>query len=134
MSDREPWSVTQLLSRLKFAVESEVGEARVVGEIGSCKVAGSGHVYFTLKDETAQLACVLYRYQAASCRVQLREGVRVELSGRATVWEGRFNSLSITCVRQESVPCSSNLKLSSVSWSPRACSPPLVSVHCRAIR
>ncbi len=89
MSDREPWSVTQLLSRLKFAVESEVGEARAVGEIGSCKVAGSGHVYFTLKDETAQLACVLYRYQAASCRVQLREGVRVELSGRATVWEGR---------------------------------------------
>ena len=89
MSENEPCSVTQLLARLKYAVESDVGEARVVGEIGSCKVAGSGHVYFTLKDATAQLACVFYRYQAAACRVLLREGLRVELAGRATVWEGR---------------------------------------------
>lgn len=89
MSENEPCSVTQLLARLKYAVECDVGEAMVVGEIGSCKVAGSGHVYFTLKDATAQLACVFYRYQAASCRVHLIEGLRVELVGRATVWEGR---------------------------------------------
>lgn len=89
MSKNEPWSVTQLLARLKYAVEGEVGEARVVGEIGSCKAASSGHVYFTLKDANAQLSCVLYRYQAVGCRVHLREGLLVELSGRATVWEGR---------------------------------------------
>lgn len=89
MSESEPCSVTQLLARLKYAVENDVGEANVVGEIGSCKVASSGHVYFTLKDASAQLACVFYRYQAASCRISLREGLRVELAGRATVWEGR---------------------------------------------
>lgn len=82
-------SVTELVTRLKYAVEGQVGEQRVVGEIGSCKPAGSGHVYFTLKDRTAQLQCVLYRYQAAMCRVRLRDGLQVELSGRATVWEGR---------------------------------------------
>lgn len=82
-------SVTELLARLKWAVEAEVGEQSVVGEIGSCKIAGSGHVYFTLKDATAQLQCVLYRYQAAACRVRLREGLQVELVGKATVWEGR---------------------------------------------
>ncbi|MBQ4614462.1 MAG: exodeoxyribonuclease VII large subunit [Akkermansia sp.] len=82
-------SVTELLARLKWAVEAEVGEQSVVGEIGSCKMAGSGHVYFTLKDATAQLQCVLYRYQAAAARVRLREGLLVELTGKATVWEGR---------------------------------------------
>ncbi len=88
MSDT-PQSVSSLLSRLKLAVERTVGEQSVLGEIGSCKAAGSGHVYFTLKDDKAQLQCVLYRYQAAGCRVQLREGIQVELRGKATVWEGR---------------------------------------------
>ncbi len=82
-------SVTELVARLRRAVEVEVGEQRVAGEIGSCKMAGSGHIYFTLKDEASQLACVLYRFQANSCRVRLREGLQVELTGRATVWEGR---------------------------------------------
>ena len=89
MSEDKPLSVTELLAHLKRAVEVQVGEQRVVGEIGSCKVASSGHVYFTLKDAAAQLACVLYRFQANACRLHLREGLQVELEGRATVWEGR---------------------------------------------
>lgn len=87
MNPDKPLSVTELLARLKRAVEVEVGAQRVLGEIGSCKVASSGHIYFTLKDAAAQLACVLYRYNSG--RVVLREGMQVELEGRATVWEGR---------------------------------------------
>lgn len=89
MSAEQPLSVAELLTLLKDAVESQVGEQRVCGEIGSCKTASSGHIYFTLKDAAAQLSCVLYRYQAHMCRVRLREGLQVELGGRATVWEGR---------------------------------------------
>ncbi len=96
-----PLSVTELVARLKRAVEVDVGEARVRGEIGSCKAAGSGHIYFTLKDAGAQLQCVLYRYQAISCRVRLREGLQVELSGRATVWEGRGSLQFIVSQVQE---------------------------------
>ena len=88
-NDDTPLSVTALMAKLRRAVEAEVGEQRVVGEIGSCKVASSGHIYFTLKDATAQLSCVLYRFQVANCRVALHEGLQVELHGRATVWEGR---------------------------------------------
>lgn len=91
-----PLTVTELVSRLKQTVEMGVGEQRVAGEIGSCKIAGSGHIYFTLKDATAQLQCVLYRYQAVLCRVRLREGLLVELSGKATVWEGRGSLQFIT--------------------------------------
>lgn len=82
-------SVSELLAKLRSTVEQNVGEAVVRGEIGSCKTASSGHIYFTLKDSSAQLQCVLYRFQALSCRVRLREGLQVELDGRATVWEGR---------------------------------------------
>ncbi len=84
-----PLSVTELVARLKSAVEYSVGEQTVVGEVGSCKMAGSGHTYFTLKDTFAQLQCVFYRYQAQYSRVRLREGMLVELTGKATVWEGR---------------------------------------------
>lgn len=83
-------TVTELVARLKRAVELEGAESNcVVGEIGSCKPAPSGHLYFTLKDENAQLQCVLYAFRARMMRTPLRVGMQVELYGRPTVWEGR---------------------------------------------
>ena len=63
-----------------------VGEQSVAGEIGSCKVASSGHVYFTLKDAQSQLQCAPYSFRARMLRLRLREGMQVELRGKATVW------------------------------------------------
>ena len=82
-------SVTELVCRLKQTVEVHIGEQSVVGEIGSCKTASSGHIYFTLKDAHCQLQCALYAFRARSLRLHLREGMLVELRGKATVWEGR---------------------------------------------
>ena len=84
-----PQSVTELVLLLKHCVESATGEQSVVGEIGSCKAASSGHIYFTLKDAHCQLQCALYAFRARSMRLRLREGMLVELRGKATVWEGR---------------------------------------------
>lgn len=84
-----PLTVTELVARLKRAVEGDGGERCVVGEIGSCKTASSGHLYFTLKDEHAQLQCALYAFRARMMRLRLREGMLVELRGKPTVWEGR---------------------------------------------
>ena len=84
-----PLSVTELVCRIKHTVEVNVGEQSVVGEIGSCKAASSGHIYFTLKDAHCQLQCALYAFRARSMRLRLREGMLVELRGKATVWEGR---------------------------------------------
>lgn len=82
-------SVTELVCRLKQTVEVNIGEQCVIGEIGSCKAASSGHIYFTLKDAHCQLQCALYAFRARSMRLRLREGMLVELRGKATVWEGR---------------------------------------------
>lgn len=83
-------TVTELVARLKRAVELESGaDCCVTGEVGSCKTASSGHIYFTLKDAGAQLQCALYAFRARGLRTPLREGAQVELYGRATVWEAR---------------------------------------------
>lgn len=82
-------TVSELVASLRRAVETEVGEQIVEGEIGSCKPAASGHVYFTIKDRKAQIDCVMYRYYASLCRTNLREGMLVQVRGKATVYEGR---------------------------------------------
>ena len=84
-----PLSVSELVARLKRAVEQDTGEQCVAGEIGSCKMASSGHLYFTLKDSRAQLQCALYAFRARMLRTPLQEGMQVELWGRPTVWEMR---------------------------------------------
>ena len=87
--NEEAWSVSNLLSFLKNTVEGAVGTCRVVGEVSGCRQPSSGHIYFTLKDENAQLSCVLYRFRAGLFTAHLKEGMLVQLTGTPTVWEGR---------------------------------------------
>jgi len=83
--------VAELDRRLKRAVESVTGAEWVEGELGSLKLAGSGHAYFTLRDENedAVIDCVMYRFNAQRARKQLSEGARVQVRGRATLWAPR---------------------------------------------
>jgi exodeoxyribonuclease VII large subunit len=83
-------SVAELARRFRRAVE-EIGGQWVEGEVSSLKRAGSGHVYFALKDEKedACLDCVMYRFYAQRARRHLVEGARLQLLGKATVWAPR---------------------------------------------
>lgn len=84
-------SVAELDRRLRRAVESSSVGEWVEGEVTQLKVAGSGHVYFTLKDalEDACIECVIYRFQALRARRVLAEGLKIQLWGQATVWAPR---------------------------------------------
>jgi exodeoxyribonuclease VII large subunit len=84
-------SVAELDRRLRRAVESSSTGEWVEGEVTQLKVAGSGHVYFTLKDalEDACIECVIYRFQALRARRVLAEGLKIQLWGQATVWAPR---------------------------------------------
>jgi exodeoxyribonuclease VII large subunit len=84
-------SVAELDRRLRRAVESSSVGEWVEGEVTQLKVAGSGHVYFTLKDalEEACIECVIYRFQALKARRVLAEGMKIQLWGQATVWAPR---------------------------------------------
>ncbi len=83
--------VAELCRRLRFSVERATAGAWVEGEVSSIKRAPSGHVYFSLKDERddAMVDCVMYKLAATRCARLLSEGARVQLRGRATVYEKR---------------------------------------------
>ncbi len=61
----------------------------VNGEISNLTRATSGHVYFSLKDETAQVRCVMFRNRAQLLPFRLQEGLRVEARALVTLYEAR---------------------------------------------
>ncbi|MEZ4221136.1 MAG: exodeoxyribonuclease VII large subunit [Polyangiaceae bacterium] len=91
MTTEQVIGVAELDRRLRRAVEQATVQTWVQGEIGSLRIAASGHAYFVLKDERedAVIDCVLYRMDAGRARRHLQEGARVQIGGRATVWAPR---------------------------------------------
>ena len=84
-----PFSVSELSGALKRTVEDAFGHVRVRGEISGWKRHGSGHCYFTLKDEAANIDAVLWRGQAARLQFAPEDGAEVIASGKLTTYPGR---------------------------------------------
>lgn len=82
-------SIAQITRKIRMMLEIQVGEVWVEGEVSNARAQKSGHVYFTLKDDTAQLACVLFRGAASKNRVELRDGMNVQAFGEITVYEAQ---------------------------------------------
>lgn len=86
---RQVWSVGELTGKVKRALETELGTVWVSGEITNLRRQGSGHIYFSIKDERAQLSCVLFRGQDVDNRELLEDGKESILRGDLTVYEAR---------------------------------------------
>jgi len=84
---RPPFSVSELTAQLKGVIEDTFGVVTVEGELSNCKAWSSGHVYFTLKDDYAQLRGVVFRMQARQLKFKLEDGLRVVIRGRISVYE-----------------------------------------------
>lgn len=83
-------SVSELTTQVKRLLEKQIGSVWVSGEISNFRLQGSsGHIYFTLKDEGAQLACVLFRQERVPHRDLMQDGQKVLLQGEVTVYEAR---------------------------------------------
>ena len=89
MADRTVLSVSQLSQQLAAVMEERFPAVWVEGEISNFKVYSSGHAYFTLKDETAQLRCVLFRTRARRVRFEPRDGLHVMAFGAIEVYAQR---------------------------------------------
>ena len=88
-SERPPWTVTELTRRIRGILESGFPAVYLEGEISNLSRPASGHLYFTLKDETAQIAAVVWRSDLIRMACTPREGMRVRVRGRVTVYEKR---------------------------------------------
>ena len=84
---RVPWSVSELSARLKGVVEDAFTGVAVQGEISNCKQWSSGHLYFTLKDDYAQLRAVMFRLTVRQLKFRPEDGMRVVARGRISVYE-----------------------------------------------
>lgn len=87
--DADILSVTQLTREIRDVLEGHIGSVWVEGEISNHRLQTSGHQYFTLKDEGAQLSCVFFRGAAARSNVRLQDGALVQVHGEISVYEPR---------------------------------------------
>lgn len=82
-------SVSELNRRARQTLERAIPLLWVTGEISNLTRAASGHVYFTLKDETAQVRCVMFRSRANLVPWQLANGQQVEVQALVSIYEAR---------------------------------------------
>jgi exodeoxyribonuclease VII large subunit len=83
------WSVSELTGYIKelFEIDFRLQDIEVEGEISNFVRARSGHLYFTLKDEQAQLKCVMWRTHARRLHFLPQDGDALLVHGRISVYE-----------------------------------------------
>jgi exodeoxyribonuclease VII large subunit len=87
--NREILSVSQLNRLAKRALESEVGAVWLEGEISNYIRAASGHWYFSLKDNQAQIKCAMFKFKNRSTNFSPNEGDKVVVKGNISLYEAR---------------------------------------------
>ncbi len=85
------FTVSEISGALKKTVEDRFGHVRVRGEISGLKIAASGHVYFSLKDENAVLNAICWKGVAAKLPFTPEEGLEVRATGKLSTYAGRSN-------------------------------------------
>ena len=83
------FTVSELTRNIRGTLETKFGAVWVQGEISNYKLHPSGHQYFTLKDQRAQISCVIWRDTMAPLRKPLADGAQVQVYGTVTVFEAR---------------------------------------------
>jgi len=86
---RKVLSVSDLTGQIRRLLEKQIGLVWVSGEIANLRSQSSGHIYFTVKDSSSQLSCVLFRGEMLVDRSLLQDGRHVLLQGDVTVYEPR---------------------------------------------
>src|SRR5215467_80190 len=87
--ERRIWTVRDLVSTVRTHIEREYGDIWVEGEISNFRAHDSGHLYFTLKDENAQIRIVMFRSSARLLRFRPENGMQIVARGRVTIYEDR---------------------------------------------
>jgi len=86
---RRVFTVAELNTAIHGLLEREFADVWVTGEISGTRLAASGHYYFTLKEQDAQLRCVCFRQTARYLKFKPQDGVAVIARGRIDVYEVR---------------------------------------------
>jgi len=87
--ERRIFTVSDLTARIRDLLSKNFTDIFVQGEISNCRPAASGHIYFTLKDEKAQVRCVFFKQQQRGMKFRPEDGMSVMVRGSISVYEAR---------------------------------------------
>lgn len=88
-AERRSFTVGQLTEAIRGSLAAEFSDIWVAGEISGTKAAASGHIYFTLKDNEAQIRCACFARTARFLRFRPQDGIQVLVRGRVDVYAAR---------------------------------------------
>jgi len=80
-------TVSELTGQVRTLLEERFSEIWVEGELSNCRVWNTGHLYFTLKDSSAQIKGVMFRSSLRLLRFKPQDGLRVVARGRVSVYD-----------------------------------------------
>src|SRR5215469_5665938 len=86
---RPVFTVSDLTARIRDLLARNFTDIIVQGEISNCRPASSGHIYFTLKDDRAQIRCVFFKQQQRGMKFRPEDGLKVSVRGSISVYESR---------------------------------------------
>ena len=85
-------TVSEITARVKSVLEDSLEMGWVIGEVSDFSRASSGHCYWTLRDESSQISCVMFRFYARELTFIPEPGVQLLVYGNVSVYErgGRY--------------------------------------------
>ena len=83
------YTVSQLNQASRFSLENQFPSIWVEGEVSNLAQPASGHIYFTLKDEQAQIRCVMFRSHANSLSQPIAAGNQVLVRAKVSLYQAR---------------------------------------------
>src|SRR5260370_406673 len=89
MPNRKTFTVSELTGKIRDLLAKNFTGISVQGEISNCREAQSGHIYFTLKDDRAQVRCVYFKQQQRGVKFRPEDGLQVTIRGSISVYEQR---------------------------------------------
>src|SRR5271169_3148905 len=87
--ERRVFTVSDLTARIRDLLAKNFTDITVQGEISNCRPAASGHIYFTLKDDRAEIRCVFFKQQHRGMKFRPEDGLKVSVRGSVSVYEAR---------------------------------------------
>lgn len=86
LSNIEKFTVSQLNHSIKNMIENKFQIVTVIGEVSQLKKHGSGHIYFSLKDEESIISVICWRSVVPNLKLDIEDGVKVEIKGKVTTY------------------------------------------------
>jgi len=93
-------SVSSLNEQIKALLETTFIQVQVEGEVSRPTYHGSGHLYFTLKDDSSAIKCVMFRANVAKLKFRIKEGDSIVVNGAITLYKPR-GEYQINCFHLE---------------------------------